>query len=556
VPADPTPGVLARDVAPRRAGFRAGSGVGVLRVGVLRVVAAVVALALVAAACTDDDGPVAPPDGPAPGSDTPTAGGTLRIALPGPVPGAPTEVAPADPAAMLAADLLWDGLTAPDPDGGVRPGLAATWATDDATTWTFQLDPDATFGDGSPVTAADVVASLEAVAAGGEGSLAATRLEVVQGWAEWVAGSAEDLVGLRASDDGTVEIALTTPFAGLPDLLAGPLYGITPAAGAGAPLPVTSSGATVRAGEGSVVRVAPGARTDAWVDAFELHPSGSAEEAWEAFLAGNVDVALVPASVRDLGEDVDLETLLVTHAVSHATVHLGLRAADGPLIDRPLRQAIAAAVDQPRVIESAGLDGRADPLADLIPAGVPGWDEDACPRRCEADLDRARVLLGDYEGSVPTIRLDHEDSPIHRAIAAELAEQLAEAGITLALVEHPPEVYPGVVARGEVAAFLTGWVGLFPRPEAFVTPLLASGSGDNVVALASAELDAALAEAAADLDGPDLDRWSEITDEARDISVIVPLAQLRTRIGHTAAVRDLALRLDGTLDLAQVWLAR
>jgi ABC-type transport system substrate-binding protein len=515
----------------------------------------VLALALVASACSDDDGAAPVPDRPVPGSESPTSGGTLRVALPGPVPTVPTEVSPADPAGMLAADLLWDGLTAPDPDGGVLPALASSWDTDDATSWTFELDPDAAFGDGTPVTSADVIASLEAVAAGGEGSIAATRLELVQGWAEWVAGSAEDLVGLRAPDAATVEIDLTAPFAGLPDLLAGPLYGITRAAGPAVRLPVSSSGATVSS-EGQAVRVEPGERAGAWVDAVELHPTGSAQEAWEAFLDGTVDLVVVPPSLRDPGEDIDMSSLLVTQAPSHATIHLGLRAADGPLIDRPLRQAIAAAVDQPEVIDGAGLGGRADPLPDLIPVGVPGWDEDACPQHCEADLDRARALLAGYEGSVPTIRLDHEDNPLQRAVADEVADQLAAAGISVALVEHPPDVYPGVVARGEVAAFLTGWVGLIPRPEAFVTPLLASGSGDNVVALASAELDAALREAGADLDGPDPDRWAEITAEARDISVIVPLAQLRTRVGHTSAVRDVALRLDGTVDLTQLWLAR
>lgn len=547
MPADPTPGEPTRDAAPRRNGLRARS---------LRAVAVVGVLALLGAACSDDDGAAPAPDRPAPGGETPTAGGTLRVALPGPVPTSPTDVSPADPAGMLAADLLWDGLTAPDADGGVRPALAASWDTDDATTWTFELDRDATFGDGTPVTAADVVASLEAVAAGGEGSLAATRLEVIQGWAEWTAGSAEDLVGLRAPDDVTVVIALTAPLAGLPDLLAGPLYGITPATGADAGLPVTSSGATVTAGDGSIVRVAPGDRLDAWVDAVELHPTGGAGEAWEAFLDGAVDVAAVPPSVRDLATEIDLQTRLVTQAPSHTIILLGLRAADGPLVDRPLRQAIAAAVDQPEVIDAAGLGGRADPLADLVPAGVPGWDEDACPQRCDADPDRARELLAGYEGSVPSVRLDHEDSPLQRTIAAELADQLAAVGITVALVEHPPDVYPGVVARGEVAAFLTGWVGLFPRPEAFVTPLLATGSGDNVVALSNDGLDGALRDAGADLDGPDPARWAEIAGSARDISVLVPLAQMRTRIGHTSAVRDVVLRLDGTLDLAKVWLAR
>ncbi len=54
-------------------------------------------------------------------------------------------------------------LLAPTPDGkGVRPGLAVSWgASGDGRTFTLKLRPGVKFSDGSPVTAEDVVWSLE-----------------------------------------------------------------------------------------------------------------------------------------------------------------------------------------------------------------------------------------------------------------------------------------------------------------------------------------------------------------------------------------------------------
>lgn len=54
-------------------------------------------------------------------------------------------------------------LLAPTPDGkGVRPGLATSWgASADGKTFTLKLRPGVKFSDGSPITAEDVVWSLE-----------------------------------------------------------------------------------------------------------------------------------------------------------------------------------------------------------------------------------------------------------------------------------------------------------------------------------------------------------------------------------------------------------
>jgi peptide/nickel transport system substrate-binding protein len=62
----------------------------------------------------------------------------------------------------MAAVNLYDGLVTVDKNGTIQPLLASSWeASSDATTYTFHLKPNATFHDGTPVTASDVVYSVK-----------------------------------------------------------------------------------------------------------------------------------------------------------------------------------------------------------------------------------------------------------------------------------------------------------------------------------------------------------------------------------------------------------
>ncbi|HVX77536.1 MAG TPA: ABC transporter substrate-binding protein [Bradyrhizobium sp.] len=56
---------------------------------------------------------------------------------------------------------IFGTLTRMDADGRVQPGLAKSWDVVDGRHWRFRLDPLAKFSNGTPVTATDVVASLE-----------------------------------------------------------------------------------------------------------------------------------------------------------------------------------------------------------------------------------------------------------------------------------------------------------------------------------------------------------------------------------------------------------
>ena len=85
------------------------------------------------------------------------------------------ELASLDPFGQYAASLdmalvarqIYDTLIVPDDEGGYVPHIATEWtASDDGRSWTFTLR-DVQFSDGTPLTSADVSASIEAVVAGG-----------------------------------------------------------------------------------------------------------------------------------------------------------------------------------------------------------------------------------------------------------------------------------------------------------------------------------------------------------------------------------------------------
>ncbi|QDZ02818.1 ABC transporter substrate-binding protein [Nitratireductor mangrovi] len=101
----------------------------------------------------------------------------------------------------MAIVNLYDALTTVDADGNVVPQLAESWEiSDDSKTYTFKLKADATFQDGSPVEAKDVVYSMQRL------------LSINEGPAYLFSGLVEP-DAVKALDDHTVEITLNRVYA-------------------------------------------------------------------------------------------------------------------------------------------------------------------------------------------------------------------------------------------------------------------------------------------------------------------------------------------------------
>jgi len=101
----------------------------------------------------------------------------------------------------MAIVNLYDALTTVDPTGNVVPQLAESWeVSDDSLTYTFKLKQDATFQDGSPVEAKDVVYSMQRLLAINEGPA-------------YLFSGLVDSENVKAIDDHTVEIKLNRVYA-------------------------------------------------------------------------------------------------------------------------------------------------------------------------------------------------------------------------------------------------------------------------------------------------------------------------------------------------------
>ncbi len=101
----------------------------------------------------------------------------------------------------MSAVNLYDSLVTVDPEGNLQPQIAESWeVAPDATSVTFRLRADATFTDGSPIEAKDVVYSFERL------------LRINQGPSNLFTGVVEP-GALTDNGDGTVTFALSKTFA-------------------------------------------------------------------------------------------------------------------------------------------------------------------------------------------------------------------------------------------------------------------------------------------------------------------------------------------------------
>jgi ABC-type transport system substrate-binding protein len=537
---------------------------GLPRALVLAGAALAVLVAGCLAACSGDgDGA-----GKAPGTsegDTPPGvakeGGTLRLGLGGPIVVDPERGSPATPTDQMVLDLLHDGLTVVGPDGQVAAALARDWSADPAfQTWRFTVDPAATFTDGHPVTATDVVASLEHVIAGGDSSLAALRLEPVQGFRAFLDGTAPNVAGLRAVDASTVQINLTTPLALLPELLAAPAYGIvdlasvTDAANGDLTELDLSGGWKVAEAEAGRLLLQRRDGSIGHLDAIELRAYPDLGRAYSAFVDGDVDWAPVPsdqfgAAVKGYGSD---------HLTPfQAELDIGLRV-DGPVLaNGGIRRAIAAAIDREAIVRAVYPD-LADSLSSVVPSGVVGHNPARCTS-CAHDPEHARTLVTQAfpDGLVPELSIDFDASPAQQAMAEIVSDSLKAVGIPTVLHPLPLGEYQRYLVSGGQQIFTFGWIAGDRTPDAYLSPLFQSMSPDNLVGLRSPDVDGLLAQARATADPAAAgEAWAQAERLLLEDAVVIPIAQFRTQVVVSRRVVGLVHSVDGTVDWASVALAR
>lgn len=142
--------------------------------------------------------------------EVPANGGTLNEGIVG-IPRFINPLLAISDADRDLTQLVYSGLLKVGPDGTLQPDLAASYdVSSDGLTYTFHIRDDATFQDGTPVTAADVVFTITKAQ---DPALQSPRRASWEG------------VTVKAIDDKTVEITLKDPY---PPFLQNMTMGILP----------------------------------------------------------------------------------------------------------------------------------------------------------------------------------------------------------------------------------------------------------------------------------------------------------------------------------------
>lgn len=382
--------------------------------GALVAASAIVALAL--AGCG------AQSESPAPAADGPIESATVSL---------PAPNLNFDPTASVSATdrLVWQMLNATlwnvELDGDVVPGLAEDYEfNDDYTAITVQLR-EATFSDGSPITAEDVVATY-------------TRHTSIE--SSTIASTLARVSSFEATGDREVAFTFAEPFPSFREVMTQGAVGVVPAAslddaGAYYQAPDVTSGAytVAEAWVGNSLELT--ANPEYWgpqpiVQNLTVTVVEDANSAISQVQNGQIDFAgdLAPNFVMQVDGTPGLSVAQTTLAGFY---DLRLNNRSGPFADVDVRQAMNAALDREAIV-SAIWGERNEPLSGFWPRGMDGFAD----RSTERDLAAAEEFLVGTEcedGCTVSLVYSDADFPFSGQLALMVQNQLAEIGIEVEL---------------------------------------------------------------------------------------------------------------------------
>jgi ABC-type transport system substrate-binding protein len=447
----------------------------------------------------------APLDWPArtPGSQR---GGVLRLAGGDDVPTLDPAIG-YDSRSMTYEQHLFETLVTYDDANELVPELAERWEISaDGRQYRFHLVPNVTFSDGTPLTAADAVGSLERVLDPKTRSQGAEYYRNIRGAKAYLAGDAPHVAGLQAPDATTLVIEIEEPDPLFLDKLALLFAAVVPAERARQlgddftdhPL---GSGPFVlrewRRGEQLVLARNPRYRRPdrPFLDGIVEQTGVNSELAWLKFLSNELDVAgIPPADFPSVLRD-PTPTGQLIRGPTLWTAFIGLNCQIPPLDDRRVRQALNYAVNKDDVI--ALLNGRGVVAKGIVPPGMPNYASDVAGYAY--DPARARTLLREAgKGDGFTTELWTQGTDLDLKIGQKVQHDLAAVGVTMEIKQVAWSSFLEAIRQPKtVPLFDLGWSADFPDPSNFLEVLFESSrvDGNNHSFYANPAFDRLLAHA-------------------------------------------------------------
>ncbi|KQQ05616.1 MULTISPECIES: ABC transporter substrate-binding protein [unclassified Rathayibacter] len=345
----------------------------------------------------------------------------------------PSDLANADPVidnGLYSTNIfhaVYDQLTTVDGDGELQPRLATEWtASEDAKTWTFTLRDDATFTDGTPVTAEDVRFSFQAVI---DSPDSLNKIYTNNIASMEVTGDTEITFQLTAGDSVFTRRAYYISI--VPEA-----YYTEVGSEGFAKAPIGSGPYTFESWTPGV-STELAANPDYWggepaIANVTVEPIADPDARLNGLLSGDIDLtAITPAQVAS----VEGSGYTVAEGQSNQLIYVGFNeTSGGPLADADLRNAISLAIDRETIIETIH-DGYATVAnASSVAPNVNGFDAELPDLAYDPDAAAELVESSGYDGSAITFQYPTGGNvPNSAEVAQAIASQLAEVGITVEL---------------------------------------------------------------------------------------------------------------------------
>ena len=414
------------------------------------------------------------------------AGKSFTVALEG-------DIVSLDPAFVydytsgIVARQIYETLLTYDGNDNLIPWLAESWQAVDNVTYVYKLRGDVKFSDGTPMTAEDVIFSIENV-----------RKE--EAYVSWMFGVVDSVA---KTGDREITIKLNTPSASWPYVLAATGGVISKAyyekhrgdfgtAKGG----IVGTGGFVydhwTSGQEIVLKKNPNYWNKGAVDpsietlTFKVIPDNNTRVT--ALRTGEVDYTPNPPLdlLPVIRADQNLNT--ITYG-SFSIVFLAFNTQRAPFTDVNVRKAIHHALDleslQRNVIKEAGSAGTVLPQGEALYGNKPQEWRDYLARapRYEFNLDKAKDYLA--RSSAPngfSLKLVTNEDSLRNAMALVIQESLAKLNIQVEIVkvsddEHTEYQFGGVLdARGQrdYDVILAGWTADYPDIGNNIEPLYAA----------------------------------------------------------------------------------
>ncbi|MGR3808724.1 peptide ABC transporter substrate-binding protein [Pasteurella testudinis] len=429
---------------------------------------------------------------------------------------------------------LYEGLVRVDKEGKLQGGAAQSWQQQDYKIWTFHLQPDLKWSNGSALTAQDFVQSWYALAAQAENNPLSEYLRFMAlENAEQVLNKAYgvEMLGIKALDEHTLQLTLSQPVPHLPQMLSHvalfPVYQgdnnpvEQPQEGQENHAAVVTNGAyrlLYQHGSDLLLEKNP----FYWNRNSVFFRNVSYQALHENERAANIDVLQLPAAGSAVPEN-----MLRVALPSLCTYYYEFNFRHPQLKQSAVRKALAAMISLQEInadnfsggLNSMRSNGKFLPRSLQSSEQEEGW----APTVVEQLLAQAGV----NSGKPLRLRLSYEQQGIHPQIAERMIRMLSQSD--LIQIQADPLTRQQLLAKraqGDFDLIRSGWCADYPEPSAFLN-ILHSQSANNKMAYQNHELDELLQKSlqSAVSDSERLQIYQQIEKIINQEQVVLPLFQ-------------------------------